>query len=68
MRHKKHMNIRSGAHKLGASLVDTLINRLLFELHIQKYSYCGPGTKKCKLQKKISKKDFGIHFLDEAFN
>lgn len=49
-------------HK-GKGLVNTLINKLPFELHLPGYQYCGPGT---KLQKRIARGDPGINSLDKA--
>lgn len=56
------------AIKKGSGIVNTLINKLPFELHIpaglnKKYSYCGPGT---KLQQRLKRGDPGINKLDEA--
>lgn len=48
--------------KRGGTL-NTLINKLPFELHIPSYNYCGPGT---KLNKRLSRRDKGINPLDEA--
>lgn len=47
----------------GAGLVNTLINKLPFELHIPTYQYCGPGT---RLDKRLARGDKGINQLDEA--
>lgn len=33
----KHFN------KRGAGLIDKIIDKIPFELHIPKYQYCGPG-------------------------
>lgn len=49
--------------KVGSGLVNTLINRLPFELHLPGYNYCGPGT---KLDKRLNRGDVGINPLDEA--
>lgn len=46
----------------GGSL-NTLINKLPFELHIPSYNYCGPGT---KLEKRLVRGDRGKNPLDEA--
>lgn len=29
--------------KRGAGIIDTMIDKLPFELHVPKYQYCGPG-------------------------
>lgn len=47
----------------GGGLVNKLINKLPFELHIPSYNYCGPGT---KLQERLARGDKGINKLDEA--
>lgn len=47
----------------GRGLVNTLINKLPFELHIPGYRFCGPGT---KLRKRLSRGDEGVNDLDEA--
>lgn len=63
MKQKKCINSRSGTRKKGAGLVNSLINKLPFELHIPGYNYCGPGT---KLQSRLARNDLGINPLDEA--
>lgn len=47
----------------GSGLINNLINKLPFELHIPGYQYCGPGT---RLQKRLSRGDPGINPLDSA--
>lgn len=52
----------------GDGLVNSLINKLPFELHLpagltKRYNYCGPGT---KLEKRLARGDRGINPLDEA--
>ncbi|KAJ8979793.1 hypothetical protein NQ317_007703 [Molorchus minor] len=50
--------------KRGRGIVNTLINKLPFELHLPGgYQYCGPGT---KLQKRLARGDPGINKLDKA--
>lgn len=49
--------------KRGKGIVNTLINKLPFELHIPSYQYCGPGT---KLKKRLQRNDPGINELDRA--
>jgi len=49
--------------KKGRGLVNKLINKLPFELHIPGYQYCGPGT---KLAKRLARGDPGINLLDSA--
>lgn len=51
-------------NKTGRGLLNTLINKLPFELHLPGgYQYCGPGT---RLQKRIARGDKGINPLDAA--
>lgn len=47
----------------GEGVVNTLINKLPFELHLPGYQYCGPGT---KLQERLERGDPGINPLDRA--
>ncbi|KAE9523775.1 hypothetical protein AGLY_015835 [Aphis glycines] len=53
---------RSNKNK-GGGLINTLINKLLVELHVPGYQYCGPGT---KLKKRLVRGDKGINPLDAA--
>lgn len=56
--------IRSNSKKkCGRGFVNSLINKLPFELHIPGYQYCGPGT---RLQKRLARNDPGINGLDKA--
>ena len=58
------MIIHGKREKLGCGLVDKLINKLLFELHLPGgYQFCGPGT---KLSKRLTRGDPGINKLDSA--
>lgn len=43
--------------------MNTLINKLPYELHIPSFHYCGPGT---KLSKRLAANDPGINKLDQA--
>lgn len=47
----------------GRGLIDKVINKLPFELHLPGYQYCGPGT---KLAKRLARGDPGINPLDRA--
>ncbi|KAI8117968.1 hypothetical protein CVS40_10308 [Lucilia cuprina] len=49
--------------KIGRGLVNTLINKLPFELHLPGYQFCGPGT---KLKERLERGDKGINLLDSA--
>ena len=57
------MIIYTHKKKRGRGLVNNLLNRLPFELHIPGYQYCGPGT---KLAKRLARGDPGINPLDSA--
>ena len=47
----------------GEGLLNSVIDKLPFELHLPGYNYCGPGT---KLQKRLERGDRGINGLDES--
>lgn len=47
----------------GAGLINTLINKLPFELHVPGYKFCGPGT---RLYKRLARGDRGVNPLDSA--
>ncbi|XP_055852268.1 uncharacterized protein LOC129916392 [Episyrphus balteatus] len=47
----------------GEGLLNKVIDKLPFELHIPSYNYCGPGT---KLEERLRRGDKGINQLDEA--
>lgn len=48
--------------KVGG-LLDTIVDKIPFEMHIPGYQYCGPGT---KLKKRLKRGDPGINKLDQA--
>lgn len=48
--------------KRGRGLINTIIDKLPFELHLPKYQYCGPGT---KLAERLARGDPGINKLDK---
>ena len=48
---------------LSGDSINTIINRLPFELHVPSYNYCGPGT---KLNKRLLRGDKGKNPLDKA--
>lgn len=54
---------KKNCKKKGSGVLNTLINKLPFELHLPGYNFCGPGT---KLQKRLSRGDRGVNPLDEA--
>lgn len=47
----------------GKGVINSLINKLPFELHVPGYQFCGPGT---KLEKRLSRGDQGVNPLDAA--
>lgn len=49
--------------KEGSGIINNLIDRLPFELHLPGYQFCGPGT---KLHKRILRGERGINQLDKA--
>lgn len=61
IRSQRRSNPRKTA-KRGRGLVDKIIDKLPFELHLPKYQYCGPGT---KLAERLARGDSGINKLDE---
>lgn len=54
---------RPSTKKCGRGLINSIINKLPFEVHIPGYQYCGPGT---KLAKRLARNDPGINGLDRA--
>lgn len=49
--------------KQGGGIINKLIDKLPFELHLKNYNFAGPGT---KLHKRLERGDQGINPLDEA--
>lgn len=49
--------------KRGSGLINSVIDKLPFEMHLPGYRYCGPGT---KLEERLKRGDAGINQLDEA--
>lgn len=54
---------KRGRKKKGSGFINSLIDKLPFELHIPTYQYCGPGT---NLKKRLARGDPGINPLDAA--
>lgn len=46
---------------VGSGLINSVVDKLPFEVHLPGYQYCGPGT---KLQKRLARDDPGINKLD----
>lgn len=61
--YKKRVRHKQRGRKRGSGLINTLINKLPFELHLPGYNFCGPGT---KLEKRLARGDKGVNLLDEA--
>lgn len=49
--------------KIGKSLIDRIIDKVPFELHVPNYQFCGPGT---HLNERLKRGDSGINPLDAA--
>ncbi|KAK9679035.1 Phospholipase A2-like domain [Popillia japonica] len=60
---KRGKGVKKRVLKKGKDMLNTLINKLPFELHIPGYNYCGPGT---KLSKRLERGDSGVNVLDAA--
>lgn len=52
-----------GQHQGGGGILNTLIDKIPFELHLPHYQYCGPAT---HLEKRLARGDPGINELDRA--
>lgn len=50
-----------GNTRIGSGLLNTIIKKLPFELHIPGYQYCGPGT---RLEQRLARGDRGRNKLD----
>lgn len=57
---RRRTNSRKTA-KRGRGLINKIIDKLPFELHLPKYQYCGPGT---KLAERLARGDPGVNKLD----
>lgn len=46
---------RSSIKKRGAGIINKIIDKLPFELHVPGYQYCGPGDQNslCVIRKKL---------------
>lgn len=58
---KKITKVRK--NKIGKGLINKIIDKLPFEMHVPGYQYCGPGT---KLKKRLARGDPGKNKLDQA--
>lgn len=61
VKNKRQSKSRESA-KRGRGLINKIIDKLPFELHLPKYQYCGPGT---KLDERLARGDPGINGLDK---
>jgi len=46
----------------GGGLLNSVIDKIPFEIHIPSYEFCGPGT---KLEERLKRGDQGINPLDK---
>lgn len=60
---RKKVNENNRTKKIGRNLIDRVIDKIPFELHVPTYQYCGPGT---HLEKRLKRGDPGINPLDAA--
>lgn len=63
LRGKKRNRHQKKKCKSGTGLIDRIIDKIPFELHLPSYQYCGPGT---NLKKRLERGDPGINPLDTA--
>jgi Phospholipase A2-like domain/Domain of unknown function (DUF5679) len=49
--------------KVGKGLLNSMLDKLPFEMHVPGYQYCGPGT---QLEQRMAHGDSGINKLDRA--
>lgn len=54
---------KNRSNRSGNGIVNSIINKLPFELHLPGYQFCGPGT---KLEKRLQRGELGINGLDSA--
>lgn len=60
---KKTKTKKKKKKSTGKGVINSLINKLPFEMHLPGYQYCGPGT---KLDKRLARNDPGVNELDRA--
>lgn len=60
---RRKVSHRLNVKRKGGGIINTLINKLPFELHIPTYQFCGPGT---KLHQRVLRGDRGVNKLDES--
>lgn len=59
----KNITLKRSRKKSGGNLVNRIIDKIPFELHVPSYQYCGPGT---KLEHRLARGDPGKNPLDAA--
>lgn len=59
----KVTRIRKRIVKRGTGIINKIIDKLPFEVHVPSYQFCGPGT---NLKKRLARGDKGINPLDSA--
>lgn len=59
----KNTRLNHNKNKIGEGLLNKIINKLPFELHLPGYQFCGPGT---KIAERLARGDRGINPLDAA--
>lgn len=59
----RNIRLKRNKNKFGGNLINRIIDKLPFELHVPSYQYCGPGT---KLKKRLARGDPGKNPLDAA--
>lgn len=60
---KKPNNSHKRVGARGSGLINKVIDKLPFEIHLPSYQFCGPGT---KLEKRLERGDSGVNKLDRA--
>lgn len=60
---KKNTTNKKKKKRVGKGFLNSVINKLPFEMHIPWYNYCGPGT---KLAERLARNDPGVNELDRA--
>lgn len=59
----KNKRLKTKIKNFGGNLINRVIDKLPFELHVPTYEFCGPGT---KLKTRLARGDIGKNPLDAA--
>lgn len=59
----KSVRLKNRIVKCGTGIIDKIIDKLPFEVHVPNYQFCGPGT---HLKKRLARGDKGVNALDSA--